>query len=102
MKPRAVWSGIAIALLAIALAHMSIDGLFTGETRALSKNPHPPATGLRGVIVAVSYAMGATALALVAAACLTANEARGNRFFATAKWLGIAALVVLCSSLLAR
>jgi hypothetical protein len=102
MKARAVWAGIAIAILAFGLGYLALEGLLTGQTRAIAKNFYPAVTGARGIVVAASYGIGTISLALASVMCFTANQIRQDRLFAAAKWSGIVAFVVLFSSLVLK
>ena len=89
-----LWRGVAVTLLALLPAYFSIEGLITGETRALTKSAYSPHVGAAAVVTAIAYALFAAALVLAAVRFFSANAKRRASLFKWAWNVTIGAIVV--------
>ena len=92
-----LWRGVAAILLALWPAYFSIEGLITGETRALSKAAYSPHVGAAAVVTAIAYGLFAAALILAAVRFFSANSKRRASLFKWAWNVTIGAIVVFIS-----
>lgn len=63
-----------MTLLALLPAYCSIEGLVTGETRAIARHTHLHA-GVAGIVTAIAYGLFATALVIAAVGYLSGRTA---------------------------
>jgi hypothetical protein len=76
-KARAVWSGLGIGALALCVGYFGVEGLLTGQTRALSTySRYQPLVGKIAVVTAIAYLAFAAALVLFAVMCFTTEPNR--------------------------
>jgi hypothetical protein len=92
----AVWFGVVVAIGALFMGWLSIDGLVSGETVHIGKNRTGMLlTGAKGVGVAIAYGAFAVSMALFAIACFNANTERRDSLISWTKRIFIAAGLLL-------
>ena len=92
----AVGIGVVVAIGALLMAWLSIDGLVSGETVNIGKYRHGvPLSGVKGAGVAISYGAFALGLALFAVACFNSTSAAQARLLSWAKRVVIVAGLML-------
>ena len=95
-KVRAIGLGLVVAAFSVGVAYFGLEGLITGETRALSKYGHyDPLTGHRAVTAAIAYLIFSAALASFAAMAFSAEPSRQAAFLKWGTRIGVIAGAVL-------
>jgi hypothetical protein len=74
--------GVAALLLALLPAYCSLEGLVTGDTRAVARHTDWH-TGAAGIVTAIAYGVLAAALVLAAVRYFSTNAKRRKTLF---KW----------------
>lgn len=93
-----VWLGIVVAIGALLMGGLAIDGLVSGETVHIGKyRTGVPISGAKGVGIAIAYGTFALALALFAVACFSATSEHQAGFSSWAKKVFITAVLMLVS-----
>jgi hypothetical protein len=88
---------IAMAIAAIVLGYLAVEGLATGVTRLLTKSGGV-GSGLEGRLIATAYGGFSIALGLCVLMFLAKTESRVKLYAAWCRGVGIVAVVILLSS----